>query len=1022
EVAIDTNGDGTPDYTVTADASGNYSVDTSAAPLTNGETVSATATDEDGTSEPGTSEAPNLNEAPILTGDFQAEVVENYSTIITTTDLDFTDPDAEDIASEVTFTVTDLTNGVLMVDGTAATSFTGQQLADGQVSFAHDGSNVTDANNQASFSVIVEDGNEDVSAPVPQEFTVNIVPLAEITNITVTDNVNAGIELPGTLPNTATNISGVASLNYGDDYVYSGGIVADSDNASPSQQELTNDTTPTMTVTIDNLLVSGYQTLQIIRTTFVTNQVIDDQGNITEVNEVSGVQTVFESTDSTLTSFDYTETALPETYGTTYQYEARIVNIDDETSITTTEVDTRLDSTEATSFELDTIEEALLVSDVVQGGTTQNPVLTISGVNAEQGTVVAYSYTNVSGEYVFNPTGGPDGNGIITSEPVDADGNWSLTLTGDDARAYLAINDVDNYVGLDETNATPRTDSNGNEVYDEFLPLGFVDQAGNATDPNNPIKLYYFDYYLGEGGIDIDLNPLDRPRGAENTLSDGTAQFTTNFDDDRQIIYVAGEIGTIGVGASNNFTINLAGGDDVLNVEGDLNANVIVNMGTGNDSYVGDGLVGVGSATQVNLGAGDNQILTLDNDGLAISTIAITAEGDGNNLIDINSDSVNSINASTITFTNGDDTILTRGGIANSTVRLGNGVNQILVGNDIDDSFIYTGDNNDVVVITNTSSTAGSLQNTTLNLGNGDNTVSVNNNVRSGSFITTGTGNDTLTVGDAILNATINLGDGTNIITVEVGITNNADIDTGSGVDTITVGGNVLDSANISTGAEADTVNIAGGMSNAAQILTGTGNDTVTIEGVLAGQNSRIDLGEGDDTLVVGGNLSDQPTILAGSGNDTLTFNGAILSTVDNIDLGAGDDVMNAAARMDGRVDGGVGNDTFNITGSGESISLDDLINIENINLNGFGRILNDVNRDALTNDLFIQGDSSDRVNIGRQNLTGTNTSETSANGGGTWSDTGDFAQDGVTYDVWTNSNGNGNDYTVYIEQGINVI
>ncbi|MBU5618085.1 hypothetical protein KPY62_13490, partial [Psychrobacter sp. TAE2020] len=48
KVEIDTDGDGKPDYTVTADANGNFVVDTSEKPLTNGETITATATDKAG--------------------------------------------------------------------------------------------------------------------------------------------------------------------------------------------------------------------------------------------------------------------------------------------------------------------------------------------------------------------------------------------------------------------------------------------------------------------------------------------------------------------------------------------------------------------------------------------------------------------------------------------------------------------------------------------------------------------------------------------------------------------------------------------------------------------------------------------------------------------------------------------------------------------------------------------------------------------------------------------------------------
>ncbi|UJF25363.1 Ig-like domain-containing protein [Suttonella sp. R2A3] len=59
-VKIDTDGDGVPDYSTTADSEGNYTVDTSGHPLINGETATATATDAAGNkSDPASDTAPD---------------------------------------------------------------------------------------------------------------------------------------------------------------------------------------------------------------------------------------------------------------------------------------------------------------------------------------------------------------------------------------------------------------------------------------------------------------------------------------------------------------------------------------------------------------------------------------------------------------------------------------------------------------------------------------------------------------------------------------------------------------------------------------------------------------------------------------------------------------------------------------------------------------------------------------------------------------------------------------------------
>ena len=131
-----------------------------------------------------------LNTLPVLTGDLTATVAEGGSYAITAADLSFTDPD--DNAAGVTFTVTSQVNGIVKVNGDAATTFTGTQLAGGLVSFAHNGSETT----AASFDVSVEDGNEDGSAPVAQTFNftvtaVNDAPVVDSAALTVSEGQTA---------------------------------------------------------------------------------------------------------------------------------------------------------------------------------------------------------------------------------------------------------------------------------------------------------------------------------------------------------------------------------------------------------------------------------------------------------------------------------------------------------------------------------------------------------------------------------------------------------------------------------------------------------------------------------------------------------------------------------------------------------------------------------------------------------------------------------------------------------------
>ncbi len=112
-----------------------------------------------------------VNDAPKLTGDLKATVKEGGSYKLTTADLNVSD--ADDSAANVRFTVSALSNGKVYVDGKAASSFTGTELAGGKVSFHHTGSETT----KASFKVSVEDGNEDGSTPVAKTFGLTVTPV-----------------------------------------------------------------------------------------------------------------------------------------------------------------------------------------------------------------------------------------------------------------------------------------------------------------------------------------------------------------------------------------------------------------------------------------------------------------------------------------------------------------------------------------------------------------------------------------------------------------------------------------------------------------------------------------------------------------------------------------------------------------------------------------------------------------------------------------------------------------------------
>ena len=125
------------------------------------------------------------NDAPVLAGSLSAMVAEGGTYTLIASDLDFTDPD--DNAAGVTFTISAQNNGIVKVNGNAQTTFTGTELAAGQVTFTHDGSETT----AAFFQVSVEDGNEDGSPATASTFNFTVTPVNDAplgTNNTVTTN------------------------------------------------------------------------------------------------------------------------------------------------------------------------------------------------------------------------------------------------------------------------------------------------------------------------------------------------------------------------------------------------------------------------------------------------------------------------------------------------------------------------------------------------------------------------------------------------------------------------------------------------------------------------------------------------------------------------------------------------------------------------------------------------------------------------------------------------------------------
>ncbi|MGI9276596.1 MAG: beta strand repeat-containing protein, partial [Endozoicomonas sp.] len=142
-----------------------------------------------------------VNDAPVLTGDLSATVNEGGDYTILAADLGYTDPD--DVDAGIAFNVSSLANGTILVNGTAATTFTNTQLTAGQVVFRHDGSETT----TASFTINVEDGDEDSSTPANSTFNFTVTPVNDAPILNTTNAVMPNINEDPAAPAGAVGVT-----------------------------------------------------------------------------------------------------------------------------------------------------------------------------------------------------------------------------------------------------------------------------------------------------------------------------------------------------------------------------------------------------------------------------------------------------------------------------------------------------------------------------------------------------------------------------------------------------------------------------------------------------------------------------------------------------------------------------------------------------------------------------------------------------------------------------------------------
>ena len=156
-----------------------------------------------------------VNDAPSLTVTDPAAILEGGSTTIDNTILAGTDPD--DAATDITYTVSNVTNGQLELTsgpGVAVTTFTQDDVDNGLVIFVHDGSETL----IATFDVSLADGGEDGAAAATGSISIPIIPVNDPAEITT--NVEAPLPVGTTLTFDSTILEGTDPDNAPVDLVY----------------------------------------------------------------------------------------------------------------------------------------------------------------------------------------------------------------------------------------------------------------------------------------------------------------------------------------------------------------------------------------------------------------------------------------------------------------------------------------------------------------------------------------------------------------------------------------------------------------------------------------------------------------------------------------------------------------------------------------------------------------------------------------------------------------------------------
>ena len=183
-------------------------------------------------------------------------VDEGATFTLTNTEIFITD--ADDNLSDVNIAISNVSSTLsIQIAGSPVTSFTAQQLTDGDVSLVHDGSE----DSSAFFDLTVEDGDEDLSTPSTQSVFVSVTPV----NDTPVIDSQTGTTVLENSGNTSTSVGSVMATDADDPsltYSITSGNASGFFTIDPSTGNITLTTAGAVEVNQDNLVTTTY-TLEI---------------------------------------------------------------------------------------------------------------------------------------------------------------------------------------------------------------------------------------------------------------------------------------------------------------------------------------------------------------------------------------------------------------------------------------------------------------------------------------------------------------------------------------------------------------------------------------------------------------------------------------------------------------------------------------------------------------------------------------------------------------------------------------